>query len=43
MSWEVNDQEFKTVLSLSAPRRYDYLVKRSASHGELWGLRDDDG
>jgi hypothetical protein len=43
MSWEVNDQEFKTVLSLSAPRRYEYLVKRSASHGELWGLRDDDG
>jgi hypothetical protein len=43
MSWEVNDREFESVLSLSAPRRYEYLVKRSASHGELRGLRDDGG
>lgn len=43
MSWEVNDREFDSVLLLSASRRYEYLVKRSASHGELWGLHGDGG
>jgi hypothetical protein len=43
MSWEVNDREFKSVLALPAPRRYGYFIKRSADHGELWGLRADRG
>jgi Protein of unknown function (DUF2750) len=43
MSWHVNDAEFTAVLELPAPRRYEYFVKRAASHGELWGLRADLG
>jgi Protein of unknown function (DUF2750) len=43
MGWEVNDEEFESVLALPANRRYDYLVKRAASHGELWGLRGEGG
>ena len=38
MSWEVNDREFESVLALPAGTRYEYFIKRSASHGELWGL-----
>ena len=43
MAWEVKDQEFRAVLKLPASERYGYFVKRAASHGELWGLRSDDG
>jgi Protein of unknown function (DUF2750) len=43
MGWDVNDEEFESVLALSANRRYEYFVKRAASHGELWGLRGDGG
>jgi hypothetical protein len=43
MSWEVNDKEFETVLALPAVRRYEYFIKRSAGHGELWGLHGDGG
>ena len=43
MAWEVDEREFESVLALAAPRRYEYLVKRIASHGQLWGLRDSDG
>jgi hypothetical protein len=39
VTWEVNDEEFKSVLALPANRRYEYFIKRAASHGELWGLR----
>jgi hypothetical protein len=41
MSWEVNDKEFESVLALSAGLRYEHFIKRSASHGELWGLHGD--
>jgi hypothetical protein len=43
MSWELNDEEFASVLALSGKRRYGYFVKRAASHGELWGLHGDGG
>ena len=43
MNWHVNDAEFTSVLGLPAPRRYEYFVKRAASHGQLWGLRGDWG
>ncbi len=43
MAWEVNDAEFESVLRLPGPRRYEYFVTRAASHGELWGLRAEDG
>jgi Protein of unknown function (DUF2750) len=39
----VNDQEFRAVLKLPGSERYGYFVKRAASHGELWGLRSDEG
>lgn len=43
MGWEVNDEEFESVVGLPANRRYEYLVKRAASHGELWGLSGEGG
>ena len=29
------------MLELPGNRRYDYFVKRAASHGELWGLHGE--
>jgi catechol 2,3-dioxygenase-like lactoylglutathione lyase family enzyme len=43
MSWQVNDAELASVLALPADRRYEFFVKRAASHGQLWGLRGGDG
>jgi hypothetical protein len=43
VDWEMNDEEFESVLALPANRRYEYFVKRAASHGELWGLRGAGG
>jgi hypothetical protein len=43
MSWEVSDREFESVVALSAERRYQYFVKRAASHGEVWSLRTEEG
>lgn len=43
VGWEVDDAEFESVLALPGPRRYEYFVKRAASHGQLWGLRSEDG
>jgi Protein of unknown function (DUF2750) len=42
-AWEVTDREFESVVALPPPRRYDYFIKRAASHGALWGLHGDDG
>jgi hypothetical protein len=43
MAWDVNDEEFEAVLALPANGRYEYFIKRAASHGELWGLRGEGG
>jgi hypothetical protein len=43
MGWQVTDAEFESVLGLPGNRRYEYFVKRAASHGQLWGLRAEDG
>jgi Protein of unknown function (DUF2750) len=43
MGWEVNDEEFGSVVGLPANRRYEYFIKRAAGHGELWGLRGEGG
>jgi Protein of unknown function (DUF2750) len=43
MGWKVNDAEFESVLALAGRVRYEYFVKRAASHGQLWGLRGDGG
>jgi Protein of unknown function (DUF2750) len=43
VAWEVNDEEFASVLALPANRRYGYFVKRAAGHGEVWSLCGDGG
>jgi hypothetical protein len=43
MAWNVSDKEFESVVSLSAERRYEYLLKRTGSHGEVWSLPSADG
>jgi hypothetical protein len=43
MSWQINDDELNNVLALPGPERYDYFVKRVASHGAIWGLTDAGG
>jgi hypothetical protein len=43
MAWEVHDKEFESVLALPGMSRYEYCVKRVASHGELWGLSGSGG
>ena len=39
----VNDKEFASVISLSAPERYEHFIKRVADSMELWGLRSSEG
>jgi hypothetical protein len=43
LSWEVNEREFQSVLALRGEPRYEYFVKRAASHGTVWGLRGSGG
>jgi hypothetical protein len=43
LGWHVSDEEFESVLSLAGSRRYEYFIKRAASHGEVWSLRGDGG
>ena len=43
MTWDLGDQEFESVRALPAQKRYEYFIKRAASHGELYGLRDETG
>ena len=43
VAWEVNDREFESVLALPASHRYEYFIKRAASHGALWGLHGAEG
>lgn len=40
-AWEVNEEEFRSVLGLPGNERYGYFIKRVAGHGELWGLRGE--
>jgi len=39
----VGNEEFESVLALPGIARYEYFVKRAASHGQVWGLRGDGG
>jgi hypothetical protein len=43
VAWQVGDEEFESVLALSANGRYEYFVKRAASHGEVWSLYTAEG
>jgi len=38
MEWLINDKEYASVLSLPAPKRYEYFVKKVADRGEMWSL-----
>ncbi len=39
----VNDQEFKSVSSLPAAKRYDHFVRQVADTQEVWSLRSNSG
>ena len=43
MPLRVSDQEFKAVLALPGPARYEHLVKRIADTEEVWSLRGPGG
>lgn len=43
MSWNISQQEFESVLSLSDEKRYFYFLKKVADWEELWSLRNQDG
>lgn len=43
MNWELRDKEFKSVLSLSGEKRYEYFVKKIVDWGKVWSLRNKDG
>ena len=43
MPLRVSDQEFKAVIALPGPARYEHLVKRIADAEEVWSLRGADG
>jgi hypothetical protein len=38
MTWEINQNEFESVLMLPAKERYLYTIKRIVSWGEIWSL-----
>jgi Protein of unknown function (DUF2750) len=42
-TWELNDREFASVVSLPAVKRYLYFIKRVVDWGSVWSIRDDDG
>jgi hypothetical protein len=42
-AWKLSGREFDSVLSLPARQRYEYFVKRAASHAALWSLHGEDG
>lgn len=42
MTYRLKDPQYEAVRRLSAPKRYEHLVKRVADSGELWGLSYDD-
>lgn len=43
MPYEINQQEFHSVLGLPAPERYSHFIKRIADCEEIWSLRSEDG
>jgi hypothetical protein len=43
MSWDVTDQEYQSVIELSAAERYAYFVKKVSDFQELWSLRNAEG
>jgi hypothetical protein len=43
MTWNVNDQEFASVIRLPAPKRYSYFLKKVSDWRQLWSLATVDG
>ena len=43
MMWAMDDKEFEAVLSLTAQRRYAYLVKRVVGWERIWSLGTEEG
>lgn len=43
MSWNISEQEFKSVFSLSGVKRYTYFIKKVADWEEIWTLRNHEG
>ncbi len=43
MSYQVNEIEFKSVLSLDAPKRYEYFIKKICDWEEIWSIKDTEG
>lgn len=43
MPLHVSDQEYKAVVALPGPVRYEHLVKRIVDSAEVWSLKGPDG
>ena len=43
MTWKMNDKEYESVFSLTAPGRYSHFIKRVADWEEVWTLSDSEG
>lgn len=43
MTYHLNEQEIRAVLSLDGPKRYNHFIKRVTDWEELWTLKAPDG
>lgn len=43
MPLHVSDQEYKAVIALPGPERYEHLVKRIVDSAEVWSLKGPEG
>ncbi|MBN1123429.1 MAG: DUF2750 domain-containing protein [Sedimentisphaerales bacterium] len=43
MSYNVNEKELRSVLSLDFSKRYAYFIKKVCDWEEIWSLRNEDG
>jgi hypothetical protein len=43
MTWQVNEHEFRRVITQPAKVRYKYFVSRVADWKQLWSLRNQEG
>jgi hypothetical protein len=43
MSWQLDEEEIRSVLSFDVDARYAYAINKFRTHGELWTLKDEEG
>ncbi|HBL25318.1 MAG TPA: hypothetical protein DD490_00610 [Acidobacteria bacterium] len=43
MSWELDDEEKRLALGLTAPERYSYFIQIAIDEEAVWGLRNEEG